>query len=94
MEGEAMAQITDALDEREIEELQAYFDEHLPQYEIEAVEQKRHPEDWYLFCVVARHRSRGDYAVSTSWKTSTGSLNHGHYDIDRDTAYSNMEEYL
>lgn len=38
-----------------------------------------HPEDHYLYQVVARNISNGIYDCWTSWNQSTKSLNHGHY---------------
>lgn len=61
--------------------VEIYFKEHLPQYEVLEIRRKSsHPDDYYLYMVSAR-KENGTYAVWTSWNENTQSLNHGHHDL-------------
>lgn len=62
-------------------QVELYFGEHLPKYEVLEVRRKSfHPDDSYLYMVSAK-KEDGTYAVWTSWNEETQSLNHGHYNI-------------
>ncbi len=65
-----------------------------PIYDLDSIhveKQSEHPDDWYLWTVLARS-TRGKYAV-WSMNLSTGGLFYGHYDItDWRRAYSVMDD--
>lgn len=64
-----------------MEDVKAYFKEHLPKYDVLRVRRKSyHPDDSYLYMVSAK-KDDGTYAVWTNWNESTKSLNHGHYNL-------------
>lgn len=64
-----------------MENVKAYFKEHLPKYDVLRVRRKSyHPDDSYLYMVSAK-KDDGTYAVWTCWNESTKSLNHGHYNL-------------
>lgn len=47
---------------------------------VDVMRASEHPEDWYLFHVIAR---KGDnYSCWTSWNETTQSLNFGHYNLN------------
>lgn len=67
--------------EEVVRNIRRYFAENLACYEVMTVERKsEHPDDWYLYTVVAR-RNDGVYALWTSWNETMQSLNGGNYDI-------------
>ena len=62
--------------------VQKYFEEHLPQYEVVQVGLSSE----YIYRVLAKKKetslfSPNDFACWTSWNESTQSLNYGHYDL-------------
>ena len=64
-----------------IEDVKAYFKDHLPKYAVLKVRRKSyHPDDSYLYMVSAK-KDDGTYAVWTGWNETTKSLNYGHYDL-------------
>lgn len=64
-------------------QVQEYFKEHLPNYEVLEVRRKsNHSDDYYLWMVSAYRRENDTYAFWSSFNTKTGSLNHGHYDLE------------
>lgn len=73
--------------------VQSYFEEHLKNYTpVEICRISNHPEDHYLYAVIARHNN-GDYACWTSWNHSTESMNFGHYGLsDREAAFSIVQD--
>jgi len=60
---------------------------YLQKYEICSVMQYEHPEDYYLYKVLCRNTKDNTYTYWTAWNDSTYGLNHGHYDLDKETAY-------
>ncbi len=64
-----------------LEQVNIYFREHLPKYNVLRVRRKsNHPDDSYLYMVSAK-KDDGTYAVWTCWNTQTKSLNYGHYNL-------------
>ena len=84
----------DRIPERVVANIQRYFHENLPNYEVVKVRRKSwHEDDAHLFMVVAK-KNTGSYAVWTSWSEATHSLNFGHYDIaDLETCKRIMDEF-
>lgn len=63
------------------EQVNTYFKEHLPKFDVLNVRKKSyHPDDSYLYMVSAK-KDDGTYAVWTGWNEGTKSLNHGHYNL-------------
>lgn len=52
-----------------------------PHYEIKAIVRYKHPEDHYLYRVVAAMTNNDTYTYWDSFNTFTNSLNFGHYHI-------------
>ena len=66
-----------------------YFKEFLPEYEVKMVTHYReHPDDYYLYEVIAECISNGTYACWSCWNQITQSLNYGHY------AYQTQDECI
>lgn len=84
----------DRIPENVIENIQKYFLEKLPNYEVVKVRRKSwHEDDAHLFMVTAK-KNTGSYAVWTSWNEQTQSLNFGHYDIaDLENCDRIMDEF-
>ena len=57
-----------------------------PHYEIKAIIRYKHPEDHYLYRVVALMTSNDTYTYWNSFNTFTNSLNFGHYQISLEEA--------
>ena len=74
--------------------IEKYFKENLPAYEVVEVRKKsEYEEDAYLYMVAAR-KGTGEYAVWTCWNERLQSLNYGHYDIkDLETCHKIMDEF-
>ena len=72
-----------------IARIEAYMEcnEWLRKYKICSVMQYEHPDDHYLYKVLARDTVNNTYTYWTAWNDSTYGLNHGHYDLDKETAY-------
>lgn len=72
---------TQPIPEQVIHSLNAYFEEHLSDYEICHVYRKsNYQEDGQIYSVTARNR-KGEYACWSSWNAAARSLNHGHYNL-------------
>lgn len=79
--GFVLNEITDVPEDVK-ERVRSYMAENLPAYDnIGVIRGSEHPDDYNLYMVVAKHEN-GNFAAWTSWKDSTESLNHGHYDIE------------
>ena len=64
-----------------MEDVKAYFNEHLPKYTVLNVRRKSyHPDDSYPYMVSAK-KNDDTYAVWTCWNEETKSLNYGHYNL-------------
>lgn len=85
----------DRIPESVIVNIQKYFQQKLPNYEVVKVRQKScYEEDSYLYMVTAK-KNTGSYAVWTSWNEKTQSLNHGHYDlVDLESSERIMNEFF
>lgn len=71
-----------------IETVKSYFVLNLPEYEVVDVLRKSdHPEDYYLYMVIAKRNTDGTYAFWSSWNQIRKSLNYGSYCITKETAY-------
>ena len=69
-------------------EVKEYFENNLSNY---TPLEMRETDIPYIFRVLAKKKHNsfpqlGDYAVWTCWNVTTKSLNHGHYDLDYETA--------
>lgn len=61
----------------------SYLAKNLPQYEmVNVLRKSNHPDDDYLYMVIAKHITNDTYATWTSWNQSTKSLNNGHYGLE------------
>lgn len=68
-----------------------YMAKHLPKYDVLEVIPYAHPEDYYLFAVIAkrndldqeflRFSNYGSFACWTCWNETTQSLHYGHYGL-------------
>lgn len=78
-----------------VSHIRNYFAENLPQYDpVKVIRKSVHPDDAYLFMVVARKKDDTSYAVWTSWNEQLQSLNYGHYDLPDLNACSRiMDEF-
>lgn len=55
----------------------------LDNYEVfKVLRASEHPDDSYLYEVIAKHKITKEYAVWTCWNETTHSLNFGHYNIE------------
>ena len=52
-----------------------------PDYEVVNFIRYKHPDDNYLYRVVAENAEKDTYTYWDCFNTCTGSLNYGHYDI-------------
>ena len=77
-----------------IEDVKAYFKEHLPKYAVLKVRRKSyHPDDSYLYMVSSK-KDYGTYSVLNCWNENTKSLNYGHYDLpSEDFCEKLMDEF-
>ena len=67
-----------------------YLKDNLHNYElIKVIRKSNHPDDFYLYTVIAQHKISKTYTVWSCWNDKTESLNHGHYDIE---SLSNAEQ--
>lgn len=84
----------DKIPQNVIENINRYFLEKLPNYEVVKVCPKScYEEDSYLYMVAAK-KNTGSYAVWTSWNEHTQSLNYGHYDLaDLESCERVMDEF-
>ena len=63
-------------------------------YQLELVTRlSSHADDYYLYIVMAKHKVTNEYAVWTSWNTTTKSLNFGHYNLTREQADAVVKEF-
>lgn len=74
--------------------IEQYFREHLPAYEVAEIRRKsEYEEDSYLYMVAAK-KGDGTFAVWTCWNEKLQTLNHGHYGLkDVDTCRKIMDEF-
>ena len=72
-----------------IARIEAYMEcnEWLRKYEIKSVMQFEDPADHYLYKVLARDTKNDTYTYWSVWNDCTCGLYHGHYDLDKETAY-------
>lgn len=75
--------------------INAYFEENLPQYEVVKVRKKSyHPDDGHLFMVAAKKKDDESYAVWTNFNDRSRSMNYGHYDLKNlEDCEAIMDEY-
>lgn len=65
------------------ENIEQYFYDYLPGFKrMLILKASNHPDDHYLYHVIARNTRNNTYTVWTCWNDSTKCLNHGHYGID------------
>lgn len=77
----------DDVSENVVENVRKYFTKNLPQYFVCTVARaSSHPDDHYLYTVIAKHRENGTYTTWTSWNETTQCLNFGHYGLDAEEA--------
>ena len=82
------------------EAVNEYFKKELPGYQIEEITRHSdHPDDHYLYHVIAHADSPAwgsIYACWTSWNQTTKSLNYGHYNLESLDAARNLsnEKYF
>lgn len=63
-------------------------------YQLEFVTRlSSHKDDYYLYIVVAKNKTTDEYAVWTSWNTTTKSLNFGHYNLTKEQADAVVKEF-
>lgn len=84
------------IDQSVVEHVSNYFTDKnnsLTAYElVDVVHKSNHPEDDYLYMVVAK---KGDeYAVWTSWNDTMQSLNFGHYGLAKESVEDVLNEYF
>lgn len=74
--------------------IENYFKEHLPAYEVVEVRKKsEYRDDSHLYMVAAK-KGTGEYAVWTCWNEKLQTLNHGHYGIKNlEGCHRLMEEF-
>ena len=80
-----------------IEHVKEYFSDHnsLRNYEVvEICRASEHPEDNYLYMVVAKKTCDYSYTVWTSWNEMTQCLNNGHYDLSTESVDVIKKEYF
>ena len=54
-----------------------------------------HPDDWYLYVVVAKKKDEEEYAFWSCYNDYFQSLNHGHYGYkDFDKCYNDALEFV
>jgi len=70
------------MEKREVlNNVEKYFKENLPAYEVVEIRKKsEYEDDSHLYMVTAK-KDTGEYAVWTCWNEKLQTLNHGHYDI-------------
>lgn len=72
-----------------------YFESSLPQYVPILVKRaSEHPEDHYLYMVLAEKKGTGEYATWTSYNSSRKCLNHGHYGLSVEAAINLLNEHF
>ena len=65
------------------ENVEVYLEDNLPKYQmIDVFRKSQHPDDHYLYMVIAKNCSNGYYSVWTCWNDMTETLNNGHYMIE------------
>lgn len=83
------------MEEREVfNNVEEYFKEHLPAYEVVEVRKKSgYEEDSHLY-MVAGKKADNTFAVWTCWNEKLQTLNHGHYGIqDLEGCQKIMDEF-
>ncbi len=83
-----------------VSHVEEYFSKHLPEYKgVEIYRKSNHPDDSYLYEVVAKRSDNSsffgegsEYVCFTSWNEKTQSLNHGHYNVDYEKAIAIAKE--
>lgn len=71
-----------------------YFKENLNQYQVEDIVQySEHPDDDYLFMVVAKKVDSQSWSWWSCWNNTSLSLTYGHYDyLSQEACYEEMRK--
>lgn len=80
---------------QEVEEnIRSYFREKLNQYEVvDIVQYSEHPDDDYLFMVVAKKKDSQSWSWWSCWNNTSLSLTYGHYDYSsQEDCYEEMKK--
>ncbi|MCM1220548.1 MAG: hypothetical protein NC548_39285 [Lachnospiraceae bacterium] len=84
----------EGISEKVLANINEYFKENLPRYEVVKVRKKSyHPDDAHLYMVAAK-KDDGAYAVWTNFNDRCRTLNYGHYDLkDLEACDAVMNEF-
>lgn len=71
------------------EHIEDYFKNYLPYFKVHEVMKYKHPDDNYLYKVIAYNEETHMWAWWSCWNESTQSLNWGHYNfLDYDDCFN------
>lgn len=77
-----------------IENIKKYLERENLGELVDVMRASEHPDDWYLYHVIARklnvnkvfHNEEWSYSCWTAWNETTQSLNYGHYNLSSEIA--------